>query len=64
MKEECLCHKLMYRILPLLTKVVLNRFLRMIEKLILQYRPTMLIVDHDIRFREKIATKVYEIEKG
>ena len=35
-----------------------------IEKLILQYRPTMLIVDHDVRFREKIATKVYEIEKG
>lgn len=35
-----------------------------IEKLILQYQPTMLIVDHDVRFREKIATKVYEIEKG
>lgn len=35
-----------------------------IEKLILQYRPTMLIVDHDVRFHEKIATKVYEIEKG
>ena len=35
-----------------------------IEKLILQYRPTMLIVDHDVRFREKIATKVYEPEKG
>ena len=35
-----------------------------IEKLILQYRPTMLIVDHDIRFREKIATKIYELEKG
>ena len=35
-----------------------------IEKLILQYRPTMLVVDHDIRFREKIATKIYELEKG
>ena len=29
-----------------------------IEKLILQYRPTMLIVEHDIRFQEKIATNV------
>ena len=32
-----------------------------IEDLILRYRPTMLIVDHDIRFREKIATRVVEL---
>ncbi len=29
-----------------------------IEKLLMTYEPTMLIVDHDVRFREKIATKV------
>lgn len=29
-----------------------------IEKLILQYRPTMLFVEHDQRFREKIATEI------
>ena len=34
-----------------------------IENLILRYRPTMLLVDHDVRFREKIATRVVEIEK-
>lgn len=28
-----------------------------IEKLLLDYEPTMLFVEHDIRFREKIATK-------
>ena len=32
-----------------------------IENLILQYRPTMLIVEHDVRFREKIATKIVEM---
>jgi len=32
-----------------------------IEKLLLTYQPTMLVVDHDVRFREKIATKVVEI---
>lgn len=32
-----------------------------IEKLLLTYKPTMLIVEHDVRFREKIATKVIEI---
>ncbi len=32
-----------------------------IEKLILKYEPTMLIVDHDVRFREKIATRVVEM---
>lgn len=29
-----------------------------IEKLLLEYRPTLLFVEHDVRFREKIATKV------
>lgn len=28
-----------------------------LENLILRYQPTMLVVDHDVRFREKIATK-------
>lgn len=32
-----------------------------IEKLLLAYRPTMLFVEHDVRFREKIATKVIEL---
>ena len=29
-----------------------------VEKLILQYRPIMLLVEHDVRFQEKIATNV------
>lgn len=29
-----------------------------IEKLILEYRPTLLFVEHDVRFREQAATKV------
>lgn len=29
-----------------------------IEKLILQYKPTMLIVEHDITFQQKVATKI------
>lgn len=29
-----------------------------IEKLLLSYRPTLLFVEHDVRFREKIATKM------
>ncbi len=29
-----------------------------IEKLLLEYKPTMLFVEHDVRFREKIATKI------
>lgn len=33
-----------------------------IEALILKYRPTMLLVDHDVRFRETIATRVAEIK--
>ena len=32
-----------------------------IEKLLEEYAPTMLIVEHDVRFREKISTKVIEI---
>lgn len=32
-----------------------------IERLIKQYRPTMLLVEHDVRFREKIATKIIEM---
>ena len=37
-------------------------FTRMqIEELLLAYKPTMILVDHDIRFREKIATRVVEM---
>lgn len=32
-----------------------------IEKLLLEYRPTMLFVEHDARFCEKIATKIIEL---
>ncbi len=32
-----------------------------LEKLILDYRPTMLFVEHDVRFREKIATKTINL---
>lgn len=32
-----------------------------IEKLILTYEPTMLLVEHDVRFQEKVATKVVRI---
>lgn len=32
-----------------------------IETLILKYRPTMLLVDHDVRFRETIATRIVEL---
>lgn len=32
-----------------------------IEELIVTYRPTMLLVDHDIRFQEKIATRVVNL---
>lgn len=31
-----------------------------IEKLMLTYKPTMLFVEHDVRFCEKIATKTVE----
>lgn len=32
-----------------------------IEKLLLSYQPTMLVVEHDVKFREKIATRVLEL---
>ncbi len=32
-----------------------------IEKLLLEYKPTMLFVEHDVRFRERIATKTIEL---
>lgn len=32
-----------------------------IEDLILKYNPTMLIVDHDVKFRDKIATRIVEL---
>ena len=32
-----------------------------IEKLLLEYAPTMLFVEHDVKFREKIATKTIEL---
>lgn len=34
-----------------------------IEKLLLQYQPTMLFVEHDIRFREKIATRTIDLQR-
>lgn len=34
-----------------------------IEKLLMEYKPTMLVVEHDVRFREKIATKVIEMDE-
>ncbi len=33
-----------------------------VERLLLQYQPTMLFVEHDVRFREKIATEVVELQ--
>ena len=33
-----------------------------IEKLLLEYQPTMLFVEHDVRFREKIATRTIEFQ--
>ena len=32
-----------------------------IENLLLKYQPTMILVDHDIRFQEMIATRVEEM---
>ena len=32
-----------------------------IEKLILDYKPTMLLVEHDVRFQEKVATNIVRI---
>ena len=37
----------------------MDLFSRMqIEELLLTFRPTLLAVEHDIRFQEKVATKV------
>lgn len=37
----------------------IDLFSRMqIEELILEYKPTMLVVEHDVKFRERIATKI------
>ena len=33
-----------------------------IEKLLTEYKPTMLMVEHDVRFREKIATGVIDMD--
>ncbi len=33
-----------------------------IEKLILEYEPTMLIVEHDVRFQEKVATEIIRMQ--
>lgn len=33
-----------------------------VEKLLLQYQPTMLFVEHDARFRERIATAIVELQ--
>lgn len=33
-----------------------------IEELILKFKPTMLLVDHDVKFREKVATKVLDMD--
>lgn len=35
-----------------------------IEKLILEYQPTMLFVEHDVRFRKEIATKEVNLATG
>ena len=32
-----------------------------IEKLILEYKPTMLLVEHDVRFQEKVATRIVKL---
>ena len=34
-----------------------------IEKLILEYKPTMLLVEHDVRFREKVGTEVIIVNR-
>ena len=34
-----------------------------IEKLILDYQPTMLLVEHDVRFQEKVATQIMRLGK-
>lgn len=32
-----------------------------LEKLLLEYQPTMLFVEHDVKFRERVATKIVEL---
>lgn len=32
-----------------------------IEELLLEYKPTMILVEHDVRFQDKIATRVVEL---
>lgn len=34
-----------------------------IEELLLKFEPTMILVDHDLRFQEKIATRIVKLEK-
>lgn len=34
-----------------------------IEKLLLEYQPTMLLVEHDVYFREKISTSIINMDK-
>ena len=34
---------------------------KQVEKLIEEFGPTMLVVEHDRRFREKIATRVLDL---
>ncbi len=35
-----------------------------IEELLIKYRPTMLLVEHDAAFVEKVGTKIIEIESN
>lgn len=40
-------------------------FTRMqIEKMVLNYQPTMLVVEHDVRFRERLATKTIALVRN
>ena len=32
-----------------------------IEKLLIKYKPTMLLVEHDVRFQENVATEILQI---
>ena len=42
----------------------IDLFSRMqIEKLLLEYQPTMLLVEHDVCFREKIATSIINMDE-
>ena len=35
-----------------------------IENLLLEYRPTLLAVEHDVRFRQRTATRVLSLDEG